>query len=1104
MCDANNYAVGAVLGQRIDKKPVAIYYASKTLSDAQLNYTTTKKELLAVVYALDKFRSYIWGSKVVIYSDHSAVRYLMEKKDAKPRLIRWILLLLEFDLEIRDKKGSDNVLSRIRVNSDEKSNDINESFPDEYSLTVSKLPWFADIVNYLAAGVLPDHWTKRKRQQFLAQVRYYIWDEPDLFKVGLDQIIKRCIPEEEVQEVLSLTHASACGGHFSGQKTGHWVLSCGLFWPTLFRDASVFAKQCLRCQQLGSISRRDEMPMKPILVVNIFDVWGIDFMGPFPNSHGNYYVLVAVDYVSKWIEAIATKTNDHIVVCKFVQSNIFSRFGIPRVIISDGGSHFKNFITLTPIGTTPYRLVYGKGCHLQVEVAHRALWAVKSVDMGFDDAGKEMKLQLCELEELRNEAYECASAYKDKMKKVHDAKIRSKVFELNQKVWFYNSKLKFFPGKMKSKWSGPHDVTRAGSFGDIEIEEVKDKTRRVVNGHRLKPYLEPSVINKVLRCNDMCFKSRMNFAGNVMTSNGARFKPLLKEGSIKQGVAILEGLRCDQLQRQKIFLMAAVPVNQHPSAESASTATVSEPISPLTAPNSPITAEFQPDFSNSSASSSPESVVAGRGPMLPRLSTDLEGPGPADPSNAEQETYDASPIQGKKKINEVLENPPFYYHDLMMEEEPRCYTEAVRDAKWKEAMHQEILSIERNNTWKLVDLPPGHQPIGLKWVFKVKKDVNGAVTKHKSRLVAKGYVQKFGIDFEEVYKLVKALYGLRQAPRAWNTRLEFTLKQFGFVRCKHEQAVYRKVTSNRLLLVGVYEDDMIVTGENQDDIAAFKRQMEACFEMSDLGLLHYYLGIEVNQGNQGISIKQTGYVVKLLKHAGLMECNATRFPMEPGLKLSKNDEGPNVDATEFRRLIGSLLYVSRFIQPPKQAHIQAVKQILRYLKGSVDLGIHYRGNGSKSLNGFSDSSHMVDSDDGKSTTGLVFYFNDAPIAWNSQKQNTVALSSCEAEFIAAATAACQALRLRALLSEITGWKEETVTLRVDNQSAINLMKNPVFHGRSKHINTHYHFIRECIEKGEIKVEHISGKLQKADILTKALPRQKFEEMKELLGMKIIT
>ncbi|KAI3821279.1 hypothetical protein L1987_08843 [Smallanthus sonchifolius] len=161
MCDASDYVVGAVLGQRVEKKPVAIYYASKTLSDAQLNYTTTEKELLAVVYALDKFRSYIWGSKIIIYSDHSAVRYLMEKKDAKPRLIRWILLLQEFDVEIRYKKGSENVvadhLSRIMVDDEESMIAINESFPDEHIMSVSSVPWFPNIINFLATGAIPSH-----------------------------------------------------------------------------------------------------------------------------------------------------------------------------------------------------------------------------------------------------------------------------------------------------------------------------------------------------------------------------------------------------------------------------------------------------------------------------------------------------------------------------------------------------------------------------------------------------------------------------------------------------------------------------------------------------------------------------------------------------------------------------------------------------------------------------------------------------------------------------------------------------------------------------------------------------------------------------------
>jgi hypothetical protein len=303
---------------------------------------------------------------------------------------------------------------------------------------------------------------------------------------------------------------------------------------------------------MGSISRRDELPMQPILVVDIFDVWGIDFMGQFPNSHGNLYILVAVDYVSKWVEAIATKTNDHEVVCNFIQTHIFSRFGIPRVIISDGGSHFKNFkfgkllkrygvdhriatpyhpqtsgqvevsnrqikeilqktvrtdrkdwstklndalwayrtAYKTPIGNTPYRLVYGKGCHLPVEIVHRALWAIKEVNVKYDDAGKERKLKLCELEEMREEAYECASKYKEKMKEVHDAKIRKKEFIVGQKVWLYNSRIKLFPGKLKSKWLGPFIITKVGGLGNIGIQDLKDGTKQTVNGHRLKPFLE--------------------------------------------------------------------------------------------------------------------------------------------------------------------------------------------------------------------------------------------------------------------------------------------------------------------------------------------------------------------------------------------------------------------------------------------------------------------------------------------------------------------------------------------------------------------------------------------------------------------------------------
>ncbi|XP_076895296.1 uncharacterized protein LOC143547869 [Bidens hawaiensis] len=242
---------GAVLGQRVEKKPIAIYYASKTLSDAQLNYTTTEKELLAVVY-------------------------LMDKKYTKPRLIRWILLLQEFDLEIRDKKGTENVvadnLSRIVLKDGDRDRPINEPFPDEQIFAVSQNPWFAHIVNFKVVGDLPEHWPRRKKKHLVSQAKQYIWDDPDLFKIGADQMIRRCIPEEDVRSVLELAHPSACGGHFSGQKCARKVLTSGFYWQTLFRDTHEFVTRCLKCQQLRSISKRDEMPLKPILVIDIFDV----------------------------------------------------------------------------------------------------------------------------------------------------------------------------------------------------------------------------------------------------------------------------------------------------------------------------------------------------------------------------------------------------------------------------------------------------------------------------------------------------------------------------------------------------------------------------------------------------------------------------------------------------------------------------------------------------------------------------------------------------------------------------------------------------------------------------------------------------------------
>nr|GEU33875.1 reverse transcriptase domain-containing protein [Tanacetum cinerariifolium] len=420
MCDASDFAIGEVLEQRKTKHFQPIHYASKIITDAQAHYTTTKKELPVVVYAFEKFWPYLVLSKIIVYTDHSALKYLFNKQDAKPRLLRWVLLLQEFNITICDKKGAENLaadhLSRLENphQSVLDKKEINETFPLETLNVVSyrgdlRTPWFTNFVNYHARNFVVQGMSSQQKNKFFKDVKHYFWDDPFLFKIYADQVIRRCV---HGQEAINILKACTTGGHHGPNYTAKKVFDSGFYWPIIYRDAHDLVKSCDTCQRQGKILQRDEMPQNSIQVCEIFDVWGIDFIGPFPSSRGNKYILVAVDYLSKWVEAKALPTNDARVVCKFLKS-LFARFGTPHAIIGDRGENHASwsdklddalwaFRTAfkTPIGCTPYKLVYEKACHLPIELEYKAYWVLKHANFDLLTTGDHRKVQLNELNKL--------------------------------------------------------------------------------------------------------------------------------------------------------------------------------------------------------------------------------------------------------------------------------------------------------------------------------------------------------------------------------------------------------------------------------------------------------------------------------------------------------------------------------------------------------------------------------------------------------------------------------------------------------------------------------------------------------------------------------
>jgi hypothetical protein len=513
----------------------------------------------------------------------------------------------------------------------------------------------------------------------------------------------------------------------------------------------------------------------------------------------------------------------------------------------------------------------------------------------------------------------------------------------------------------------------------------------------------------------------------------------------------------------------------------------------------------------------------------------------------------------------------------LVQDEPVTVQEAMESPnalEWKKAMNAELESIKKNEVYTLTKLPEGRKAIGSKWVFKVKRDAEGKVERFKARLVAKGYNQKEGIDYNEtfapvakfnsirtvlaiaavrrytvhqmdvktaflngeleeeiymeqpegaevsgkerlVWKLRKSLYGLKQAPRVWNEKLDAYLKEVGFRRCESDHSVYVNESLKVILLV--YVDDLLIAGQ-LEGVLKTKEMLSSKFDMSDLGQVHWLLGMKVEVHPGGIRMSQQLYVEGVLKKFGMEDCHPVGTPLEGRLTEAKDldeREKEEMENVPYRQAIGCLMYlmvgtrpdlavavsqVSRFMENPGPQHWQAVKHILRYLRGTASWCLNYSSEGKLDLVGYCDADWAGDQDTRRSTTGYTFVLGGASITWNCKRQPTVALSSTEAEYMAVCGAAKEAVWLRALLQEIGCEQEGATVLYVDNQGSIALAKNPVYHARTKHIDVQHHFIRNLVEERVIDLVYVHTSENVADVLTKPLAKAKHLKFVSEMGL----
>ncbi|RVW93252.1 Retrovirus-related Pol polyprotein from transposon TNT 1-94 [Vitis vinifera] len=470
---------------------------------------------------------------------------------------------------------------------------------------------------------------------------------------------------------------------------------------------------------------------------------------------------------------------------------------------------------------------------------------------------------------------------------------------------------------------------------------------------------------------------------------------------------------------------------------------------------------------------------------------------------------------------------------------------ALADPRWKAAMNEEMKSLQKNETWELVECPSGKKPVGCRWIYTVKYKADAKINIVRVLLSLAANLdwplQQFDVKnvflhgelSEEIYmdlppgcmvpekqcqkvcKLKKSLYGLKQSPRAWFGRFTKSMRAFGYRQSNSDHTLFLKKQHGKITALIVYVDDMVVIGNDPEERQALQNYLSREFEMKDLGPLKYFLGIEVSRSSEGIFLSQRKYALDLLQETGMSGCQPVNTPIEEGLKLCVEPNQVSTDKGRYQRLVGRLMYlahtrpdlayalsvVSQYMHNRGEQHMNAVMRILRYLKNAPRKGILFAKNiDHQSIEVYTDADWAGAVDDRRSTSGYFTFVGGNLVTWKSKKQNVVARSSAEAEFRGMALGLCEALWLRLLLQDLGYLSRQPIRLFCDNKAACDIAHNPVQHDRTKHVEVDRFFIKEKLDAKIVELPKIRLEDQLADILTKAVSSQVFSKILDKLGM----